>query len=269
MENKTDILAMDCLCADVFDATGEIRPGGEALNFAAVASEYDTVSVSLLGAIGDDKYGEEILRSIDRKRIDKKFIHIIKNGATATHRIYLTEGGDRYFKPDSWRGGVHDAFRLDDGDRARILRTDAVFITYDSPVFDDVLALKRRGGFRLAVDFNVFRDFAALEPILNYIDFFMISGEEGLLPQFAELSSRFGGIFNVTLAEKGSVSFLHGVGHRVKAVPVDKVIDTTGCGDSYHAAFLCSYLAGSGLVQAMNEGSRAAAKTLGHVGGVG
>lgn len=40
-----NIIAMTCMCVDVFDASGELRPGGEALNFAAVASK-------ILGHIG-------------------------------------------------------------------------------------------------------------------------------------------------------------------------------------------------------------------------
>ena len=68
---------MTCMCVDVFDDTGEIRPGGEALNFAAIASKYNHISVDLLGAIGDDDYGKAILKSIENKPINKEFIHII------------------------------------------------------------------------------------------------------------------------------------------------------------------------------------------------
>ena len=54
---KTKIVAMTTMCGDIFDATGEIRPGGEALNFAAIANEYPHVEISLVGAIGDDECG--------------------------------------------------------------------------------------------------------------------------------------------------------------------------------------------------------------------
>ena len=47
----------------------------------------------------------------------------------------------------------------------------------------------------------------------------------------------------------------------------NNVIDTTGCGDSYHAGFLCSYLRDRDIINAMNEGSRVASKTLSHIGG--
>ena len=262
-----NIIAMTCMCVDVFDDTGEIRPGGEALNFAAIASKYNHISVDLLGAIGDDDYGKAILKSIENKPINKEFIHIISGSATANHRIYLTEKGDRYFKDDSWNGGIHDTYLLSDSDKNRIASADIIFITFDSPNFDDVLELRKSCRFQLAVDFNVLRDFKKIETIVPYIDFFFISGEKSILLQFQKWSERYDNIFNITLAENGSVTYYMGKEYRVDAVPVNNVIDTTGCGDSYHAGFLCSYLRDCDIIKAMNEGSRVASKTLSHIGG--
>ena len=45
------------------------------------------------------------------------------------------------------------------------------------------------------------------------------------------------------------------------------VIDTTGCGDSYHAGFVCSYMLENNIEKAMNIGSEIAAETLKHYGG--
>ena len=260
-----NIIAMTCMCVDVFDVSGEIRPGGEALNFAAIASEYDNVSINILGAIGDDDYGAAVLKSIDGKRINKNYIRII-SGATASHRIYLTEKGDRYFKEDSWNDGVYGIYRLTDADKEKIMNSNVVFTTYNCPNFDEVLKLRKNGNFQLAVDFNVIRDFDTLEDIVQYIDFFFISGEESILSQFHKWSKHYDNIFNITLAENGSVTYFKGKEYRVDAVPVREVVDTTGCGDSYHAAFLCSYLNDANIINAMNEGSRIASKTLSHIG---
>lgn len=85
------IVAVPCLCADVFAVTGEIRPGGEELNFAAHACEFEGIDVTLLGAIGRDKYGGAILKSIRDKRIDTSYIRIDENYVTANNMTYLTE----------------------------------------------------------------------------------------------------------------------------------------------------------------------------------
>lgn len=261
------LCAMTTLCVDLFPESGEIRPGGEALNLAAVAENYPYMDISIIGAVGNDKYAKSILDSIKSKRIDTSYIHKDNDNPTATHKIYLTAKGDRYFKSDSWDGGAYEKFKLDEKDKNKIVESDIVFITYSSPNFFDVLKLRKKNNFKLAVDFNIERDFKSLEPILPFIDFFLISGEEKILETFKDLSLKYSGVFNVTLAENGSVTFKGGKEYRVLAKKVDKVIDTTGCGDSYHAGFLCSYLKDSDITKAMNEGSKTASETLSHIGG--
>lgn len=44
---------------------------------------------------------------------------------------------------------------------------------------------------------------------------------------------KYDGIFNATLAEKGSVTFYSGKEYYATAIPVEKIVDTTGCDDSY------------------------------------
>ena len=71
---RIKLTALPCICADVFDGTDIIRPGGEALNFAAHASRFDEMDVTLLGIVGKDKYAEAIMDSISRLDIDKSHI---------------------------------------------------------------------------------------------------------------------------------------------------------------------------------------------------
>ncbi len=263
----THIIAMPTMCADVFEHSGEIFPGGEALNFAANACLYPHIHVGILGAIGDDRVGRHVLAAIEARPISREGIHVIPGGVTASHLISLTEDGDRYFKPGAWNGGVLDTYRLSEDDCALLHAADIVFITSTSPCFQDVVALRKAGAFRLAVDFDVTRDWAAIEPLLPCIDYFFISGSEDILPVFRAWSEKYDGMFNVTLAAEGSVTYLHGREYRVQAVPVTQVIDTTGCGDSYHTGFLCAYVRDGDILSAMHEGSRVASRTLGHVGG--
>jgi sugar/nucleoside kinase (ribokinase family) len=45
-------------------------------------------------------------------------------------------------------------------------------------------------------------------------------------------------------------------------------VDTTGCGDSYQAAFTVSWRREHNISEAMQKGASAAAETLKHMGGV-
>ena len=52
----------------------------------------------------------------------------------------------------------------------------------------------------------------------------------------------FDGTFNMSLADKGSVTYNNGKIYYVPAKDVKVIVDTTGCGDSYHAGFVCSHM---------------------------
>ncbi|MBQ8313971.1 MAG: carbohydrate kinase [Clostridia bacterium] len=261
------LTALPCLCADVFDGTNEIRPGGEALNFAAHACTFADVEVTLLGVIGQDAYGQAILDAIADKPINARHIRIDAAQTTANNYTYLTPEGDRYYKPDSWNGKILEDIHLTEEERSIIAASDVVFIHFWASCFQEVLALKKQHGFKLAVDFDVYRDFAHMAQLAADIDFFMISGEEELLHHFQDFSTHHDGLFNMSLGAAGSVTYHCGQEYRVAAEKVDTIVDTTGCGDSYHAGFVCSYMQNGDIVKAMQKGSRIAAETLSHFGG--
>ena len=265
--NKIKLTVLPCICADVFYGTEIIRPGGEALNFAVHASHFKDICVTLLGVVGKDKYAEAIMDSIAKFDIDKNHIRIDERYHTANNMTYLTESGDRYYKDDSWDGKILDNIVLNDNEIKILSGSDVVFVHFWASCFSHVVELKKTLGFKLAVDFDVYRDFAVMERYAPYVDFFMISGSEELLPKFKELSNKYRCLFNVSLAERGSGTYFNGQEFRVQAVKVENIIDTTGCGDSYHAGFVCSYMLENDIEKAMNVGSEIAAETLKHYGG--
>ncbi|MGN0367679.1 MAG: PfkB family carbohydrate kinase, partial [Wujia sp.] len=142
--DKIKLVALPCLCADVFDGTEEIRPGGEALNFAVHAAEFDEMDVSLFGIIGDDEYGKTILASIADKSIHTDFVRVEENKITANNRTYLTPEGDRYYKEDSWNGKILDDIILEEDEINLILDADIVFVHFWASCFQQVLELRKR-----------------------------------------------------------------------------------------------------------------------------
>lgn len=264
---KLNLVALPCLCVDVFDKTEIIRAGGEALNFAAHAAKYDDISVTLLGVVGKDNYAQAIMSSIDGMKINTEHIRIDESCPTANNRVYLTNDGDRYYKEDSWNGRILDNILLNDTEKELIASADVVFIHYYASCFEQVVELKKAHDFKLAVDFDVIRDKEIMKRYAPYTDFFMISGCEELFEFFEELSELYDGLFNITLAENGSVTYCKGKKYCVPAIKADEVVDTTGCGDSYHAGLVCSYMLHNDILKAMSDGSLLAAKTLSHFGG--
>lgn len=262
-----NVTAMTCLCADIFDGTDIIRPGGEALNFAAAASVYPHLNLSLIGAVGDDGCGREILYSVSGKPIDTSCVHVIMNGKTASNRTYLTDKGDRYYKSDSWNGGVYQTFKLTEHDVEKLYDSDIVHTNFSCPNFYDILSLKDKCGFMLSVDFDAERNFDSIPHVLDKTDFLFVSADNDLISRLDTMSGKYSGIFTGTLAEKGSVSFHKGKKFTSPAVPVTRIADTTGCGDSYQAGFIGAYTLNGNISEAMTEGSKAASITLSHMGG--
>ncbi len=70
----------------------------------------------------------------------------------------------------------------------------------------------------------------------------------------------------LTRSEKGSVVLGGGEVHVVDAVPVDRVVDTTGAGDLYAGGFLYGYTAGRSLHDCGRIGAIAAAEVISHFG---
>lgn len=262
-----NLIALPCLCVDVFDGTDEMRAGGEALNFAVHSSRFEEINVSLLGAVGQDSYAEFIMKSISGKKIDVSHVRVEKDMVTANNRTYLTKDGDRYYKEDSWTGDIVDKMILNQDELELIRAADVVFVHFWAGCFRQIIELKKTSHFKLAVDFDTCRDFNDMEKYAPYIDYFMISGEESLLPIFEEWSKKYSGLFNMSLAEKGSVTFNKGNYYHVPAKDVKVIVDTTGCGDSYHAGFVCSHMMNEDIYEAMRIGTEFATETLSHLGG--
>ena len=130
------------------------------MNFAVHASHFKDICVTLLGVVGKDKYAEAIMDSIAKFDIDKNHIRIDERYHTANNMTYLTESGDRYYKDDSWDGKILDNIVLNDNEIKILSGSDVVFVHFWASCFSQVVELKKTLGFKLAVDFDVYRDFA-------------------------------------------------------------------------------------------------------------
>lgn len=69
-----------------------------------------------------------------------------------------------------------------------------------------------------------------------------------------------------TRSEKGAVAIAHGERAEVAAVPVEKVIDTTGAGDQFAAGFLSGYARGEDLARCLKRGAICASEVISHYG---
>ncbi len=261
------IIAMTVCCMDVYPQRNEAYVGGNSINFAAQCVQKGISNTSVLGCIGTDDYGWEIIDILTKSRINVSHLHT-RSGKTASNRIYISEKGERFFLPDSWDGGVYQSFMLSEEDWAFVFEHDIVAIPANNPNFASALD-KLGDSKKLVVDFLDSRDYQAIENALPKIALGFISGDQDMVTRLKPLSETIQTSIIVTSGANGSIALLGGKEFYQTAVPVETIVDTTGCGDSYQAAFTISWWKEHDISRAMKEGAAAAAATLTHMGGIG
>jgi Sugar kinases, ribokinase family len=260
------IIAMTVCCMDVYPQTKQAFVGGNSINFAAQCVKKGFIDTSVLGCVGTDAYGWTIIDILTKNKINVSHLYI-HEGTTASNRIFISERGDRYFLPDSWDGGVYQSFILSDEDWFFVKKHDIVAIPANNPNFAAALERLGKSG-KLVVDFLDSRDFNSIEAALPKSALGFISGNNDTVARLKALTEIIEAPIVVTLGAEGSVALHGGREFRQQAIPVSNIIDTTGCGDSYQAAFTVSWWKEHNLSNAMKEGSLAAAETLAHMGGI-
>lgn len=137
----------------------------------------------------------------------------------------------------------------------------------NNPNFPELLRRKTQTN-SLVIDFLDMRDYELIERALPSLDILFISGDNEVIEKLLPMSANIKTLMVVTLGADGSAALSRGSIYRTAAVPVSEVVDTTGCGDSYIAAFCADFYRGGTIQSSMAAGSLAASKVLSWRGGV-
>lgn len=257
---------------DHYLPSGRLLGGGITANFAQHAarefSEDDEVHV--ISAIGSEADAAGLVRrTLKNNRIR---CHIVEmRGLTPVQFIRIEANGERTFV--RYDEGVLAHYRIDEA-AATIVREADLLVT---PVFQQIRALFAsvmsvpvQG--KTAVDFADFAkhpDFAFLESWLHRIDiaFFGLSSvDQEIVGRLASIAERWHKMIVVTLGPAGSRVFFGHDRYTQAAVPVGRVVDTTGAGDAFAAAFLASHLHGANLQTSLQRAAALSARVIQQLG---
>lgn len=234
------------------------------MNFALGCKRAGWDKVSIIGAVGNDAHGEIIQFLFKKRGINTERLHVLE-GNTARNKIYLTDEGERFAHSNDWNGGVYEDFRLDEEDWKFVFSHDVVATTIADPNLPALLSKKKEREIFLTIDFLDSIDPQKVEEILDQLNLAFISCEEDEIDRYRFFTCEKPLIF--LLGKKGSVSLIEEVEIFQEALPVDDVIDTTGCGDAYQAAFCCTWFKTGDIRAAMLAGAEAGRKALSVIGG--
>jgi len=250
---------------DFFPLQNESFAGGNALNQSIRFRSLGWES-AFIGAIGTDEAGDRIKALLQRNGVDLSGMRRLP-GKTASNRIVNDKDGERYGVDGAWQNGVYANFCLSEVDWDQIA-DHRVWSTHGNGInYPGALRRKSPRNF-LAVDFLHFDTYELLEQGLNAVDIAYFGGVPGQLPDLIALSRRFSGIIVLTLGAGGSVAIRDGETIFEPALLLQKVVDTTGCGDAFQAGFTAEYLATSNIRLALRKGAELGRTAATHYGGV-
>ncbi|MGI9008120.1 MAG: PfkB family carbohydrate kinase [Streptosporangiaceae bacterium] len=125
----------------------ELSPGGKGLNQAVAAARLG-LDVSLLAAVTDDRFGEEITAYLTREHVDTSMLKYVSDASTPFTGVFEFELGDSIAV--NWRNDRD--VRLDTRDieqaAVRLRESDVVLMTFEVPreSLQHALALLADGG---------------------------------------------------------------------------------------------------------------------------
>jgi fructoselysine 6-kinase len=248
---------------DYFPNIDKHYPGGNALNQALRFRRMGHES-AFVGALGTDEAGDRIYALLRAASVDVSRAHRVE-GRTASNRLVNDEAGERYGVEGAWDSGVYGDYDFDEADWAFLARFEA-WATHANHRDYEASLERKPSSTRMAVDFLHLKDYELLERSLEVVDIAYFGGTADMADELARVARRRRGVIVLTLGAEGSMAF---AGDRVfeqAALPIEKVVDTTGCGDAFQAGFTASFLAARDIPAALLAGAelgRTAARSHG------
>lgn len=246
--------------------------GGKGANQSAAAALLGA-SVTILGRVGDDEFGEPLVRALRDKGVDTGLVEEARDVSTGAAFITVTPDGENAI---TVAPGANRSLTPDDVDAAaEAIGGASVFVAQMEIPVETVLravevAAERdvRPLVNLAPTFEVPRELLGkLDPLVvneHEAAFLLgdrVEGVEGALSAAPELLSLGPRSAVITVGEAGAVFAQDRAVQHLAAPKVD-VVDTTGAGDAFVGALATRLARGDSLEDAVAYAVRAGAAAV-------
>lgn len=237
--------------------------GGKGAN-QAIALSRSGVSVFMLGAVGDDQYGKQLIQNLQDNQIDTQAVQVNDAIESGSAHIQIQSGDNRIIVVP----GANDTVSI-----AQIQANQNLINQMDMVVLQNELPL---GTIEYLIDFCFEQQIPTIynpAPVKKinqaYLDkvTYLTPNEHEIVQLFdeenyMEVLKRYPNKLIVTLGSKGAAFF---DGEQIVTVPaqtVKDVVDTTGAGDTFNGYLANGILAGYSLAESLALGNAASALAI-------
>ena len=241
-----------------------IMGGGPAANSTAGAASLGK-SAAFVGTVGDDADGDMILRDFRTQGVDTSMVKVRPGATSAIAYLWIEEKtGNRSC---AWTREGLDELTADEINpeviaAAKVLHVDG----HNAAGAIAAAKVAREAGVLVNYDAGTHRD--GMEELLGLADLMICSeefilkltglkdAEEAVRQVWAKYRPK---VCGATMGVRGSMAFDGKDFVRCPAFKVEKVVDTTGCGDLFHTGFAIRYLETQDLMECQRFGAAVSA----------
>jgi sulfofructose kinase len=244
--------------------TGMVIQGGGPVATALAALSRWGIRCTFIGVIGDDPFGMQVRAGLEAEGIDLQGL-LIRHGFESQCAFIAAEPGLGR-RTIFWQRPTGPPLGPEELDfdlirRAKVFHTDGLFPEAS------LAAAKaaREAGVQVVVDAGSLRE--GMLDLASWSGYFIASstfarslvGKDDPVLACREMAARCPGLVGVTLGKEGYVALDRGRLIRRPAYPV-AAVDTTGCGDVFHAGFIYGLIKGWTVDRCLDWGAWAASR---------
>ena len=241
-----------------------IMGGGPAANSTAGAASLGK-SAAFVGTVGDDADGDMILRDFRAQGVDTSMVKVRPGATSAIAYLWIEEKtGNRSC---AWTREGLDELTADEINPEAIASAKVLHVDGHNAAGAIAAAkVAREAGVLVNYDAGTHRD--GMEELLGLADLMICSeefilkltglkdAEEAVRQVWAKYRPK---VCGATMGVRGSMAFDGTEFVRCPAFKVEKVVDTTGCGDLFHTGFALRYLETQDLMECQRFGAAVSA----------
>ncbi|PJW16515.1 ribokinase [Geobacillus stearothermophilus] len=237
-------------------------PGGKGANQAVAAARLGA-DVRMIGAVGDDAFGQELIRSLQNEGISVDYVKPVTHGSTGIASITISERDNRIIVVP----GANHALTPEDLDSCEsvIAESDVCLLQLEIPlpVVERAVSLAHRHGVRVIVNPAPAQP---LPPSVLEQASFLTPNEHERTILFDKMDEgAFADKLIVTEGAKGVRIWQDGQERLIPSFQVP-VVDTTGAGDTFNGALAVALAEGKPLDEACRFANAAAALSVTKLG---